>query len=87
MTGRLGNGRETAKESWTRLNEVRPKRWPMFSIARRGKRRRGMANDWETGEWQGDCKGELNPAERSEAETLANVFDCEARQAKERDGK
>ena len=46
-----------------------------------------MPSDWETGEWQGDCKGELDPAERSEAETLANVFDCEARQAKERDGK
>ena len=27
------------------------------------------------------------PAERSEAETVANVFDCEARQARERDGK
>ena len=46
-----------------------------------------MASDWETGELQGDCKGRLDPAERSEAETLANVFDWQARQAKERDGK
>ena len=57
------------------------------SRAKHNRRMRGMTSDWETGEWQGDCKGELDPAERSEAETLANVFDCEARQAKERDGK
>ena len=34
---------------------------------------------------QGDCKGELGPVERSETGTVANVFDCKARQTKERD--
>ena len=44
-----------------------------------------MASDWEAGERQGDCKGELGPVERSETGTVANVFDCKARQTKERD--
>ena len=41
------------------------------------------------GSWgkQGDCKGELDPAERNEAKTVTNVFDCEARQAEEGKGK
>ena len=34
----------------------------------------------------GDCKRESGPTERNEAGTVTNVFDCEARQAKERDG-
>ena len=46
-----------------------------------------MASDWEAGERQGDRKRDLDPAERSEAETLTNVFDCEARQAREGKGK
>ena len=35
-----------------------------------------MASDWEAGERQGDSKIDLDPAERSEAETLTNVCDC-----------
>ena len=46
-----------------------------------------MASDWEAGERHGDCKRELDPAECSDTGTVINVFDCEARHAKEVDGK
>ena len=32
-----------------RPSEAGPRRWSMFSIAKQGKQKRGMANDWETG--------------------------------------
>ena len=34
-----------------------------------------------------DCKIELDPAERNETQTVSSVFDCEAKQAKEREDK
>ena len=35
-----------------------------------------MASDWDAGERQGDNERDLDPVERSEAETLTNVCDC-----------
>ena len=53
----------------------------MLSIAKQ------RASNWQAGERHVDCKRELDPAERGDAKTVTNVFLCEARQAKEREGK
>ena len=66
----------------TTTTTITSTRWYRTPIAKQGMRRRGMASDWEAGERQGDCKGELGPVERSETGTVANVFDCKARQTK-----
>ena len=54
----------------------------------------GNAGDDDDDDDDGDCKRELGPAQHSEAGTVIDVFDCEARlamngggKAKEKDGK
>ena len=55
-----GERQGDCKGELARSSAARPERWPMFSIAKQGRRRRGIPCDWKAGGRQGDCKGELD---------------------------